>query len=467
MVTRLLIATLAATLSWAAQAASEAPRQATARAESGSATAAAPVSDAAAAVEERESTRIEREEVTARIEEARKRRKALEREVAAYGDDIGAIDRALISATERMQAIEGRIDVSEARLAELGSTRARLRASLAERRTELASVMASLQRMSRQPPPAILIAPGDALNAVRTSLLLGSAIPYMQARSGELRTEIAVLAETESAMATHRTTLRGDLARLAEDETRLTLLMEEKRGLLARSREEMDRRAREIERMAGQARSLDELLRKLDARIATAREEAERAARVDAQRVAAAEARLKAARERLARAGAADAVPGPRLGASVPFGGRKGHVARPVAGLELWSFGTRDPQTGKKVANVGIATRVGARVRAPADAVVQYAGPFRSFGHVLILDAGDGYQIVLTGLERTDVPTGRAVLAGEPVGRMGAARLAALAPVALGRSRPVLYVEFRHNGTPIDPGPWWADGAGRESRDAS
>ena len=421
-------------------------------------------------MEEREAKRIEREETEARLRGARERLARLRGEVAAYGKDLGAIDRALVAAAERMQGVEAKVSETEARLAELAADREGLLASLRERRGELASVLAILQRMGRQPPPALLIAPRDALSAVRTSLLLGSALPALQSRTGTLRTEIALLAETGREIEVQRERLRADLDRLAEDETRLTLLLDEKKGLLDRSRKDLASEERAIEQLANEARSLDALLLALDARIADAEAAARKAAEADAARIAAGEARLKEARDRLARAGKSpktDAAPVPTVAAGAPFAGRKGTLPLPVAGLQLWSFGTVDAATGSSARNVGFATRANARVRAPAAGVVRYAGPFRSFGHVLILDAGDGYQIVLTGLARTDVPAGRSVLAGEPVGRMGATRVAALASVALGGDRPVLYVAFRHKGEPIDPGPWWADGAGRETRDAS
>jgi len=73
----------------------------------------------------------------------------------------------------------------------------------------------------------------------------------------------------------------------------------------------------------------------------------------------------------------------------------------------------------------------------------------------LILDAGDGYHIVLAGMSRINVALGRKVLAGEPVGAMGEARLASLTSATTGS--PELYVEFRKDGKPVDPAPWWAE----------
>ena len=104
----------------------------------------------------------------------------------------------------------------------------------------------------------------------------------------------------------------------------------------------------------------------------------------------------------------------------------------------------------------------GAYVTAPADGWVLYAGPFRSYGQLLILNVGDDYHVVLAGMERIDVSQGQFVLAGEPVGAMGKVHLASVSAAAAANENPTLYIEIRRNGKPVDPGPWWEPaGSGR------
>jgi len=106
---------------------------------------------------------------------------------------------------------------------------------------------------------------------------------------------------------------------------------------------------------------------------------------------------------------------------------------------------------------ISLAARSGSRVLAPSDGWVIYAGPFRSYGQLLIVNAGDDYHIVMAGMERIDVSLGQFILAGEPVGVMSTRRVASVNNFEVGTLRPVLYVEFRKNGKSIDPSPWWAD----------
>jgi septal ring factor EnvC (AmiA/AmiB activator) len=112
--------------------------------------------------------------------------------------------------------------------------------------------------------------------------------------------------------------------------------------------------------------------------------------------------------------------------------------------------------TGAKAPNMAIATRPGAEVLAPADGTVKFAGEFRSYGQLLIIDVGGGYHVLLAGMERIDVQLGQFVLAGEPVAAMDSQRLASVGATLVGTTEPVLYIEFRKDGASIDPAPWWA-----------
>jgi septal ring factor EnvC (AmiA/AmiB activator) len=132
-----------------------------------------------------------------------------------------------------------------------------------------------------------------------------------------------------------------------------------------------------------------------------------------------------------------------------------GTLRIPADGALVRAFGQEDTVG---VASQGLSLRVTPLgwVYSPADAQVSYAGPFRSYGEVLILDAGGGYHIVLSGMERIDVGREQFVLAGEPVGRMGTTRYASTGTIDIQSTEPVLYIELRKDGRAIDPSPWWA-----------
>ncbi len=137
------------------------------------------------------------------------------------------------------------------------------------------------------------------------------------------------------------------------------------------------------------------------------------------------------------------------------FADTRGLLPRPVNGAEVKGFG-EDDGLGGTTAGIQIATRGGAGVSSPSDGWVVYAGPFRSYGQLLIINAGGGYHVLLAGMERINVELGQFVLAGEPVGVMGNRQLASVGAEGTGAQQPLLYVEFRKDGTSIDPAPWWA-----------
>ena len=149
------------------------------------------------------------------------------------------------------------------------------------------------------------------------------------------------------------------------------------------------------------------------------------------------------------------------------FAAARGRLPLPVNGARIKEFGVPDSLGGTEK-GISIATRPAAQVTAPCDGWVVYAGPFRNYGQVLILNAGGGYHVVLAGMDRISVNVGQFVLTGEPVavmigGAPGNGSQAA-ATQASSSDRPVLYVEFRKDGTPVDPSPWWAASKGEKVR---
>ena len=134
----------------------------------------------------------------------------------------------------------------------------------------------------------------------------------------------------------------------------------------------------------------------------------------------------------------------------------------PVNGARIREFGAPDGLGGTEK-GLSIAARPGGQITAPCDGWVVYAGVFRNYGQLLILNAGGGYHVLLAGMERISVDLGQFVVTGEPVAVMGGGAQSAAA-IAGGTSQPVLYVEFRKDGIPVDPGPWWAASEGQKVR---
>jgi septal ring factor EnvC (AmiA/AmiB activator) len=144
-----------------------------------------------------------------------------------------------------------------------------------------------------------------------------------------------------------------------------------------------------------------------------------------------------------------------RLAPASPFADAKGMLPMPATGVLQRGFGAPDGFGGAEKGML-IATRPQAIVASPCDGWAAYAGPYRSYGQLLIINAGQGYYIILAGMDRINVNVGQFILAGEPVAVMGDGSAKTAAAIAIGAVQPVLYIEFRKDGAAIDPGPWWA-----------
>ena len=401
-------------------------------------------SDELPSTDERDARLAELDAVTRDIALTAERQEELKREIEALEKDDATLNETLISIGKRVQDLEGDIDQTERRMRDLSGDVAAIRSSLAERRGVLAEVLGALQRMGHRPPPALLIRPEDALASVRSAILLGAVVPSLRQAADQLTTDLGQLIALRAEIGRERDNLRADAITLAEDRARVRLLIEEKKRKRAASAEALTEERRRATALAEQATSLRDLIALMEKEIAAA----SRAAH-GANKAAVANERDDTGTAPTSL-GSAD-----RLTPAVAFADARGLLPKPANGQHIREFGEKDDLGGTSQ-GISIATRPNAQVNSPADGWVVYAGPFRSYGQLLIINAGGGYHILLAGMERIDVQLGQFVLAGEPIAGMAAPRLASASGQGIGSALPVLYIEFRKDGTSIDPAPWWA-----------
>ncbi|MBN9064590.1 MAG: peptidoglycan DD-metalloendopeptidase family protein [Rhizobiales bacterium] len=389
--------------------------------------------------DERRRRQQELETIETAIRDNAAARARLESEIASIRGDRARLNTELLSTAERMREVEQRLSAIEARLAALQTSETAIRQSLQARRGLIGDVLAALQRMGRKPPPAIFVRPQDILEAVRASIALGAVVPDLRAETEALAKDLGDLVRLKEAIGLERTRIAGEVETLAGDRVRLAALIDARQSELKKSEQAFGDEARRAADLGKQAGTLRELLQKIESDALAAMRQADQARRAE-------EARKREEQGRLASLAMRDPA---RLSPKVAFADARGTLQWPVEGAVKSSFGLVD-DTGAPARGQSIETRPGAVVTAPADGWVAFAGPFRSFGRLLILNAGGGYYIVLAGMERITVDPGQFVLAGEPVAAMGSGSGAGP------DGKSALYVEFRKDGTSIDPSPWWA-----------
>ncbi|HTV69954.1 MAG TPA: murein hydrolase activator EnvC [Rhizobiaceae bacterium] len=386
----------------------------------------------------------EYERVAKEISLSEERLASLSGEIAGVKKDHASLTAALIQAAKTERKLGEDIEEITSRLEELKEQEETIRLSLMARRDVLAEVLGALQRMGLNPPPALLVKPEDALSSVRSAILLGAVVPELRSETEILLADLKELARVVASIEAERDKLMTTVREQTAEQKRLSLLIEEKTKLQAESEQAVkDERAR-AEELAARAKSLNGLIASLEKELDSLRSAEEKARRAEEK-----------AKQREAALAAMPIPDANRLAGPTAFSALRGELAPPAAGRFARRFGQDDGNGGVMLGDM-LATQSGAIVTAPADGSILYAGPFRSYGQLLILDAGDGYHVVLAGMGRISVAAGQSVIAGEPVGAMGEARVASASASESENRTPELYVEFRKDGKPVDPAPWWS-----------
>lgn len=391
------------------------------------------------------------------LEAIRSREQGLTKDVGALADERARLNQDLIRAAKVVQESEATLSAVEDQLGLLEQQETGIRSSIKDRHMAIEQLLAAMQRMGRQPPPALITRRDDSLKTVRSAMLLANIFPQLRYQAGNLSKELEELVRVETATREEHENASRQTARLAEDRARIDALLNRKQKSLDSGEAELARLRNQAERQAQTVASLEDLIKRQDEEIA----KIERA-RLEAEKDAARERMRQLALAVPAGETVVELKPGTkvafvspdRMKPALPFEKARGALAMPASGKTLRRFGENDDD-GQPAKGQSIEARGGGRITSPADGWVVYAGPFRSYGQLLIINAGGGYHILLAGMKKIDVAPGQFVLAGEPVAVIGSAESSG--DHGNGSPRPVLYIEFRKDGRSIDPGPWWAE----------
>lgn len=309
------------------------------------------------------------------------------------------------------------VDALERRLSDLEKQEAKKADRLAQRRGQLTGTLAALQRIARLPTATLIAMPQPPDDTIRSAILLRAAVPELRDEARKLRGDITELARLRGDIRNQRSALDDALAELDRKRTRLASLTTKKLDLLDSTRNAERSAAQAAAKLSARAGSLRELLEKLS-----------RQRGIGALKSADFEPPPATARRGVVETG--------KGGGTVPLGGL------PVPGRIVTAYGDKLPN-GLVSKGVSIATRPAASVVAPKAGRVVYAGNFRGYGNLVILELHDKKHALIAGLGKIDAAIGDDVLAGEPLGQMTPSTSEA----------PKLYFELRQGGQPINPLP--------------
>lgn len=349
---------------------------------------------------------------------ARTRAERLEAEAARATLAAEKTAREAAALAARIQEAEAGIVAAEGRMRIIAGQRRELRNRLAQRRQPLVRLTAALQRLSRRPPAMALLRPGSVRDVMYMRALLAVTVPEVERNTAALKAEIVRGRILERrALATARE-LHASEAVLGARRNLLTAL--ETRQRLA-SRQAAGDASREAERalaLAEKAKDLGQLVKDLG--------------RAGALRDALARLPgpiLRPLRPEASQVIAVEATAAPQV--------RTATYILPVSGQLVAGFGeSRGGQPRSR--GIALAVRPGAQAVAPAPGRVAFAAPYRGYGRIVIIEHDGGWTSLITGLARLDTRVGESVLAGSPLGTAGA-------------GNPVITLELRHDGEPVNP----------------
>ena len=342
--------------------------------------------------------------------EARETEARLKSEREAVEAEIAALKAELARDTEQTAAFERENTRLTQRVADADRQLVTLQAELDQNRSKTQELIGALQRLQLAPSPAILATPEDAVKTAQAATMIDLLSEKLQERAQEtVRLATRVSAARDESLE-QQAALEANASELERRRTRVRRLVTEKEALQASIRSDEDKARAEAARLAGEAETLRELLEQ----IASIPETVVPRIKPDP-----------------------DSAPPTNLPpGTVRFAEAQGAVVRPVSGSMTQGF-------GRGAQGQTYSARANGQVIAPYSGKVEFAGPFRTYGQVVIINLDDGYYLLVTGLGEIFVETNETVRRGEPIGRM---------PQTSGRAP--LYVELRRTGRPIDPEPW-------------
>lgn len=370
--------------------------------------------------------------------------KKLQAQATQISLELTRISKDMIASAKQIQNSEEKISRMESELETLRADLKKAEENFVVEDDNLIKTLSALQNLALKPTEALFVQPLTPVEIIRSAMLLREAVPYLQENAARIREDLEKIE-------TQKNLVEKQVARIIRQKKILEKEHEQMKALVQRKSKIRNaveiksvKAKKKVEQLASQANDLRDLLNKLEKQ----RQEKLRRQEEERRRLAelkAAEAR-RAAEEtkKLEEKQRADLIkfkPEVINEVGENFVKAKGHLLRPARGPVVTAYGE---QMSKGVTSKGIIikTRSQAQVISPYDGTVIFAGPFRGYGNLIIIEHGQGYLSLLAGLEEVDCELGQMLLAGEPVGQMpesGDARL---------------YVELRKDNHPVNPLTW-------------
>ncbi len=347
------------------------------------------------------------------------KKKDLEKQAKQIEVELGSTQKTLVDNAEQIKANEASLNKLDKRIAENRKEQDVINARLKKDKNSIGDLVLALERLDRTPPEAVLARPGAPLETAQSAMLLQSILPNIYGRAESLKKDLNRLNELLTDLQIDQDQVKKTSAELAERQKEIAELLKKRKGLYAKTQTDMKEQDASLREIAARAKNLQDLVSKV--------EQHEEQRTRTTQNAAINQAHFSDEPRRAA-------IPTP-----IP---RSGSAQLPVSGLIRTGYGQTD-DIGAVSQGLTIEGRPSGLVVSPMGGVVRYAGYFKNYGEIIIVEHQKDYHSLIAGLARIDTVVGQSVAAGEPVGT--------LSKTSSDGGKPTLYYELRLNGAPVNP----------------
>lgn len=355
--------------------------------------------------------------IQSKIQEEKESQKTFEQQAKSIASEVADVQKQMVKAGAEVQNFEEVVSDLEGNLKELEKQQKEVEGRLDLRQEQLIRFLSGLQKMAINPPEKAFFYVGNPVDNLRSALLLKEIGGPLQAKTERLRNDLTMLATLQAATKAQATQMKVASIRLEENRQSMEKLLKQKSVLQKHFETQSAEAKKRADSLGKQAKDIQDLLSRLEQDRKQKREE-----------------------ERLA--GLAVQEKPTFWKKEKTLENARGTLFLPAKGRVVQGYG-QETEGGLQAKGLTIETRSGAQVTTPSDGVVLFAGPFKSYGNLIIVEHAGGYHSLLAGLEEMYPNVGQTVLSQEPIGKMAS------------KTAPRLYVELRKDGHPINPEKWF------------
>lgn len=362
----------------------------------------------------------------------------------------------MVQKARQIQNTEDRISAMEKQLARLQKELKTAEDDFIKEDENLIQTLYALQNLALKPTEALFVQPLTPVEIIRSAMLLRETVPFLAEEAAQIREKLDNIATKKSKIEQQVKKISSNKLALEKEHRQMKQLIRKKAKIRSQIEDKSAAARQKIKQLAAQAKDIKELLVKLEKerkareklererqeKLKREREELERY-RAEQEALAVNERREK---ERQEQAKSDDLIKSQTAyikDVGQNFVKAKGKLSMPARGPIVAAYG-QETAKGVSAKGISIKTRSEAQVVSPFDGTVIFAGPFRGYGNIIIIEHGEHYMSLLAGLNSIDCEVGQMLLAGEPIGQMPKS------------AEAKLYVELREDSRPIDPEAWFA-----------